>query len=257
MFISLGTRTSGQKMFLIGFWWNSNESCHFIWFHSSSIFIYKINELVMSCQFSVSASFTVMLPRGGHGENNDFYARNCLDLFHRNRNDKSKQTPPHASLKTIFHHSPPRYMYKKKPDGFIWINSPCWIFHAVFFYNMTLIPFRTLFGQVRVFFTKLFSEKVKWNFYSLNIWKVHTTFVYLLTIHVSAKCAFLENGIHWSKQLLKMVNHFEGTLENRTPHPRPILKSWKHRYICLKIGYRVFVVKSAWIPDRMIKTSLI
>lgn len=105
----LGLALLAKKMFLIDFWWNSNESCHFIWFHSSSIFIYKINELVMSCQFSVSASFTVMLPRGGHGDNNDFYARNCLDLFHRNRNDKSKQRPPHASLKTIFPHSPPRY----------------------------------------------------------------------------------------------------------------------------------------------------
>ena len=111
----LGLALLAKKMFLIDFWWNSNESCHFIWFHSSSIFIYKINELVMSCQFSVSASFTVMLPRGGHGDNNDFYARNCLDLFHRNRNDKSKQRPPHASLKTIFHHSPPRY---KKPRWF-------------------------------------------------------------------------------------------------------------------------------------------
>ena len=199
MFISLGTRTSGQKMFLIDFWWNSNESCHFIWFHSSSIFIYKINELVMSCQFSVSASFTViMLPRGGHGDNNDFYARNCLDLFHRNRNDKSKQRPPHASLKTIFHQSPPR---NKKNPMVLFESIRLAEFFMQFFFNMTLIPFRTLFGQVRVFFNKLFSEKVKCNFYSLNIWKVHTTFLYLVTIHVSAKCAFLENGIHWWKQL--------------------------------------------------------
>lgn len=188
MFISLGTRTSGQKMFLIDFWWNSNESCHFIWFHSSSIFIYKINELVMSCQFSVSASFTVMLPQGGHGDNNDFYARNCLDLFHRNRNDKSKQRPPHASLKKPFSTIPLRGI---KNRMVLFESIRLAKFFMQFFFNMTLISFRTLFGQIRVFFTKLFSEKVIWNFYSLNIWKVHTTFVYLLTIHVSAKCAYL------------------------------------------------------------------
>ena len=104
----LGLALLAKKMFLIDFWWNSNESCHFIWFHSSSIFIYKINELVMSCQFSVSASFTVMLPRGGHGDNNDFYARNCLDLFHRIGTTNQNKGRPICITQNHFPHIPLR-----------------------------------------------------------------------------------------------------------------------------------------------------